>query len=86
MKSRWVSKVAEQFSTIDLRVYSSRLLGADPALVLLGGGNTSVKHDVPGPLGGQGRILSIKGSGSDLASIDSSGFAPLLLDELLPLR
>lgn len=86
MKSRWVSKVAEQFSTIDLRVYSSRLLGADPALVLLGGGNTSVKHDVPGPLGGQVRILSIKGSGSDLASIDSSGFAPLLLDELLPLR
>ena len=86
MKSRWVSDVAEQFATIDLRVYSSRLLGADPALVLLGGGNTSVKHDVPGPLEGQVRILSIKGSGSDLASIDSSGFAPLHLDELLPLR
>lgn len=86
MKSRWVSEVAEQLATIDLRVYSSRLLGADPSLVLLGGGNTSVKHDVPGPLGGQVRILSIKGSGSDLASIDSSGFAPLLLEELLPLR
>ena len=84
--NQMVSQTMEQFSTIDLRVYSSRLLGADPALVLLGGGNTSVKHDVPGPLEGQVRILSIKGSGSDLASIDSSGFAPLHLDELLPLR
>ena len=86
MKSRWVSEAAENLATIDLRVYSSRLLGSDPSLVLLGGGNTSVKHDVSGPRGGKVRVLSVKGSGSDLASIDSSGFAPLLLDELLPLR
>ena len=53
-----------------LRVYSSRLIGAEPALVLHGGGNTSVKTDLPDDLGQPTRVACIKGSGWDLASIE----------------
>ncbi|MGH9292416.1 MAG: class II aldolase/adducin family protein, partial [Acidimicrobiales bacterium] len=58
-------------------VYGSRLLGAEPLLVLHGGGNTSTK--VPGVdlLGEPIDILWVKGSGYDLASITCDGFAPL---------
>ena len=45
MKNLWSEKEAKLFSKSDisLRVYSSRLLGQNPELVLHGGGNTSVK-------------------------------------------
>jgi rhamnose utilization protein RhaD (predicted bifunctional aldolase and dehydrogenase)/NAD(P)-dependent dehydrogenase (short-subunit alcohol dehydrogenase family) len=54
-------------------VQASRLLGADPTLVLHGGGNSSVKT---------GEVIFVKGTGRDLATIDASGFAPLRLDRL----
>ena len=78
--------MAADLDPLALRVYTSRLLGAEPSLVLFGGGNTSVKHHAPDPRGGVRRALTIKGSGTDLASIDAAGFATLALDELLPLR
>lgn len=53
-----------------LRTYSARLLGADPALVLHGGGNTSVKTTVTGLLGETIPVLCVKGSGWDLATIE----------------
>ena len=86
MRSRWSSEAAAGLSPLDLRVHTSRLLGAEPSLVLFGGGNTSVKHDAPDPRGGVRRTLTIKGSGTDLASIGADGFAPLALDDLTPLR
>ena len=45
MKNLWNTKKAKSFLNNDLsmRVYSSRLLGQNPELVLHGGGNTSVK-------------------------------------------
>lgn len=44
MQSLWDDKEAAQCrSGLDLRVYTSRLLGRDKALVLHGCGNTSVK-------------------------------------------
>ena len=43
MKNLWSeSKSAEFEAELDLRVYSSRLLGQDKELVLQGGGSTSV--------------------------------------------
>lgn len=60
----------------------SRALGANPRLVLHGGGNTSVKgewHDVTGE---RVPALFMKGSGQDLAQVDASGFAPLDLARL----
>lgn len=67
------------------RVYSSRLLGADPSLVLHGGGNTSVKIEEEDLFGEQQQILYVKGSGWDLASIEEAGFTPLKMDHLLRL-
>ena len=62
-----------------LRVYTSRLLGREPSLVLHGGGNTSVKAEVADLFGDREEILYIKGSGWDLATIEAGGFAPVKL-------
>ncbi len=62
------------------RVYSSQLLGRDSSLVLRGGGNTSVKLRHTNVFGEEVDALVVKGSGSDLAEIDESGFAWLRLD------
>ncbi len=69
-----------------LRVYTSRLIGAEPALVLHGGGNTSVKTDLPDDLGQPTRVACIKGSGWDLASIEPPGFPAVRLAPLQALR
>ena len=63
-------------------VYGSRLLGGDPALVLHGGGNTSVKAPWLDVTGEAVEALYVKGSGSDLASVGPAGFAPLSLQRL----
>ncbi|MDQ6728076.1 MAG: bifunctional aldolase/short-chain dehydrogenase [Actinomycetota bacterium] len=67
---------------MDLRVYTSQLLGQDPELVLHGGGNTSVKLRRRTVLGDEVDVLAVKGSGSDLGDIDESGFAQLRLDDV----
>ncbi|OQX05274.1 MAG: short-chain dehydrogenase [Desulfobulbaceae bacterium A2] len=67
------------------RVYSSRLLGRDPALILHGGGNTSVKIREKNFFGDEVDVLYVKGSGWDLATIEAAGFSPILLDHLLRL-
>ncbi|MCL5998113.1 MAG: class II aldolase/adducin family protein, partial [Chloroflexi bacterium] len=67
------------------RVYTSRLLGSDPALVLHGGGNTSVKVRQRDIFGDEEDILYIKGSGWDLATIQPPGFAPVRMKHLLRL-
>ncbi|MDD2913751.1 MAG: bifunctional aldolase/short-chain dehydrogenase [Gallionella sp.] len=67
------------------RVYSSRLLGANPALVLHGGGNTSVKGVWKNIFGEDEATLFVKGSGSDLISIEAKDFVPVRLDAMLKL-
>ena len=67
-------------------VYRSNLLGADRALANQGGGNTSSKGTMVDHAGREQRVLWVKGSGTDLASITRPGFAALRLDEILPLR
>ena len=79
MKNLWDdSKAAECKSDLDLRVYTSNLLGQSDDLVLHGGGNTSVKSMVDGE-----EILYVKGSGWDLVSIKAEGFAPVKMSTLL---
>ena len=65
--------------------YGSRLLGADPSLVLHGGGNTSVKTGFTDVTGRRIDALYVKGSGWDMAAITEEGFAPLPLDRLAEL-
>ncbi len=84
MKSLWNDKEAKSFKTdLDLRVYTSRLLGQDSSLVLHGGGNTSVKSTATNLFGETEDILYVKGSGWDLATIEPAGFAPVKMDMLL---
>ncbi|HMP38782.1 MAG TPA: class II aldolase/adducin family protein, partial [Roseiflexaceae bacterium] len=86
MQSRWdPAHAAACPDDLALRVYTSRLLGSDPQLVLHGGGNTSVKLRERDIFGDEIDILYVKGSGSDLATIDAGGFAPLRLEPLLRL-
>jgi len=86
MRNLWNSAEAEGFpGDLGQRVYTSRLLGRDPSLVLHGGGNTSVKTLERNVFGEDERILRVKGSGWDLASIEAAGFSPCRLDHLLRL-
>ena len=86
MQSLWNDDDAAKCSSdLDLRVYSSRLLGRDKTLVLHGGGNTSVKIRQRDLFGEDEDVLYIKGSGWDLETIEAPGFAPVRLDHLLRL-
>ena len=80
MENRWDSRTFA--GPLDECAYGSRLLGADPALVLHGGGNTSVKARFLDITGEEIPALWVKGSGWDLASIAPAGFPPLRLERL----
>lgn len=70
-----------------LRVYTSRLIGRDPGLVLHGGGNTSVKTTVRDAVTGEDLdVLCVKGSGWDLATIEPAGLPAVRLEPLRRLR
>ncbi|MEM7183625.1 MAG: bifunctional aldolase/short-chain dehydrogenase [Spirochaetota bacterium] len=86
MKSLWQdSEAAKYTSPLELRVYTSRLLGQESELVLHGGGNTSVKDQETDIFGETHEILYVKGSGWDLATIEKEGFAPVKMATLLKL-
>ncbi|MGN9908545.1 bifunctional aldolase/short-chain dehydrogenase [Phytohabitans sp. LJ34] len=83
MRNAWDAATAPPASQpLEQLVYTSRLLGREPALVLHGGGNTSVKTTVTDLTGDAVDILHVKGSGWDMATIEAAGFAPLRLDRL----
>ncbi len=69
-----------------LRVYSTRLLGSDPKLVLHGGGNTSLKAQARDLTAETVDVLYVKGSGADMGKIEPSGFAAVRLAPLRQLR
>jgi rhamnose utilization protein RhaD (predicted bifunctional aldolase and dehydrogenase) len=85
MKNLWNDDEASRAGgdALALRVYTSRLLGADPDLVLHGGGNTSVKASAENLFGESEDVLYVMGSGWDLATIEAPGFAPVKMDTLL---
>jgi rhamnulose-1-phosphate aldolase/alcohol dehydrogenase len=84
-EDRW-HESAPELDPVRSLVYRSRLLGSDRALANQGGGNTSSKGVVVDHAGREQRVLWVKGSGTDLATITTAGFAALRLDEILPLR
>ena len=89
MINRWDEKKAIQYvaenPVLGLRVYSSRLLGEESKLVLHGGGNTSLKGSTVNIFGEEVATLFVKGSGSDLKTIESKGFPPVDRERLLRL-
>ncbi|WP_170773291.1 bifunctional aldolase/short-chain dehydrogenase [Ruegeria lacuscaerulensis] len=68
------------------RVYTSRLIGQNPDLLMHGGGNTSVKLERPDLFGDQRQVLHVKGSGWDLDTIEAPGLPGVWLDPLLKAR
>src|SRR6266513_102462 len=66
-------------------VARSRQLGADRSVCNWGGGNTSAKAEEVDFRGRSRRILWVKGSGSDLASVTEASFTGLYMDDVLPL-
>ena len=96
MKSLWNSKHARVAvrrygcddvpADLALRIYSTRLLGCEPKLVLHGGGNTSLKTSVKDMVGDEWRVLCVKGSGWDMATIEPPGMPAVKLAPLLKAR
>jgi rhamnose utilization protein RhaD (predicted bifunctional aldolase and dehydrogenase)/NAD(P)-dependent dehydrogenase (short-subunit alcohol dehydrogenase family) len=96
MKSNWLDREAD--AAIDryaranvardlaLRVYTARLLGREPELVLHGGGNTSLKTAMLDLLGEKVEVICVKGSGGDMAVIEPAGLPALRLERLRKLR
>ena len=83
MDSLWnEAEASASINELELRVYTSRLLGQDKTLVLHGGGNTSVKISEKNLFGEEEQILYVKGSGWDLETIAAAGFAPVQLAHL----
>jgi rhamnulose-1-phosphate aldolase/alcohol dehydrogenase len=85
MNSRWSDADAQGKSDLDLLVYASRLIGAETTLVVWGGGNTSVKRDERDHRDRPTRVLRVKGSGSDLKSIQPKDFPGVRMDDVLAL-
>jgi len=84
MNNLWNEEQAAKLigDPLAMRVYSSRLLGSEPSLVLHGGGNTSVKAKLTNLFGEEEQVLWVKGSGWDLATMEAAGFSPVKLDLL----
>jgi rhamnose utilization protein RhaD (predicted bifunctional aldolase and dehydrogenase)/NAD(P)-dependent dehydrogenase (short-subunit alcohol dehydrogenase family) len=93
MKSGWVDADAERAVAdgarsgiardFALRIYTTRLLGRDPKLVLHGGGNTSLKARMRDRLGEEAQVLLVKGTGADMSTITAPGFSAV---RLAPMR
>ena len=94
MQSAWIDRDADaavaRYASLGrdlaLRVYTTRLLGQDPRLVLHGGGNTSVKTRIADLNGDAVEVLCVKGSGWDMGSIEPAGLPAVRLAPLLKLR
>jgi len=72
-------------TTLAQLVARSRKLGADRSIANWGGGNTSAKAEEVDFRGRPARILWVKGSGSDLATVTEASFTGLYLEDVLPL-
>ena len=96
MRSAWVDRDAEAMVAhyaesgiprdLALRVYTTRLLGGEPKLVLHGGGNTSLKTQQRDLNGDEVAVLCVKGSGWDMGTIEPPGLPAVRIEPLRRLR
>jgi rhamnose utilization protein RhaD (predicted bifunctional aldolase and dehydrogenase)/NAD(P)-dependent dehydrogenase (short-subunit alcohol dehydrogenase family) len=96
MQSQWNDKSAKEMvdaygaqgvnEDVALRVYTTRLIGRDPLLVLHGGGNTSVKTRAADDLGQEHEVIAVKGSGADMADMEPWGLPAVKLGPLREMR
>ena len=83
-----IKKLGKSNFNYDLgsRIYTSRLIGSIPDLVMHGGGNTSCKSITKDIYGNNIEIICVKGSGWDLETIEGKGLPAIKLEPLLKLR
>ncbi len=96
IRNRWSEEEAKKWcdaaaqtpadQNLALRVYTSRLIGLDPDLVMHGGGNTSVKVQRANLFNEIEPVLHVKGSGWDLEVIEAAGLPGVRLEPLQRLR
>ena len=95
MRNRWSEEDAARAvdvygpqwgEAVALRTYASRLLGSEPALVLHGGGNASVKAPWRTVTGNESAAIFVKASGFDMRAIEPAGHPALDLAALVRLR
>ncbi len=82
-EDRWPASGEVPGDALGQVLLASHLLGADRAVANFGGGNTSAKGTATDHVGREIDVMWVKGSGSDLATMERKDFTPLRLDEML---
>jgi rhamnulose-1-phosphate aldolase/alcohol dehydrogenase len=82
-EDRWPDGSQVPVDALGQVLLASHLLGADRAVANFGGGNTSAKGTATDHVGREIDVMWVKGSGSDLATMERGDFTPLRLDEML---
>jgi rhamnulose-1-phosphate aldolase/alcohol dehydrogenase len=82
----WDEGAVAGLSEREKLAHRSNLFGRDRSVANFGGGNTSTKAKERDHAGREVEVLWVKGSGSDLATIEAGQFTGLKLDEVLPLE
>ncbi|MEI3606466.1 bifunctional aldolase/short-chain dehydrogenase [Pseudogracilibacillus sp. SE30717A] len=81
----WDDSKAKNKKGLEQLVYRSNLLGTDRSVCNWGGGNTSMKTLEKDFKGNDINVMWVKGSGSDLATMNASNFTGLRLEDIKPL-
>ena len=85
VEDRWPAGEDVPDDALGQVLLASHLLGSDRAVANFGGGNTSAKGRTVDHVGREVDAIWVKGSGSDLATMEAKDFTPLRLGEVLPL-
>ena len=80
-----VSTINDLSTPLEQLTYRSNLIGSDRTVCNWGGGNTSAKGFLTNFKGEEVPVLWVKGSGSDLATIQAHQFTALNLKDIEPL-
>jgi rhamnulose-1-phosphate aldolase/alcohol dehydrogenase len=85
-KSLWNKEKANALKPgLEELAYRSNLLGTDRAVCNWGGGNTSMKTTITDFRGREVEVMWVKGSGSDLGTMQAKHFTALRMDDVRPL-
>lgn len=81
----WDNQEMVKSNGLESLVYRSNLLGSDRSVVNIGGGNTSTKTIEKDFKGNDIEVMWVKGSGSDLATMQAQHFTGLKMEDIRPL-
>ncbi|WP_018759777.1 bifunctional rhamnulose-1-phosphate aldolase/short-chain dehydrogenase [Paenibacillus terrigena] len=86
IENAWdAAKASQIVSELDLLAFRSNLIGGDRRVCNIYGGNTSSKTTVIDFRGRETEVMYVKGSGSDLGSMQAAHFTGLRLEDIQPL-